>query len=808
MPDSRTRELNTGSSRVRSVKRTWLRHAKELALLSVLPLVLFWVLYDHAIFLDQQQDSRQLQHLVEEVDHRTSTYFEQYRFLLRGLASHPDVRQRKEGAVSELFAELAPQFRESLNFFAATPTGAIFASGSSFGSPPPSLAAIKAFQALDEEDAGSIMELHEGVLSDQEVTGLLVPFRDMQGNFGGAIGTTLGFPELHRLWDLIPVSGHHSLMIIDQNQRIVYATNELSSSVGEPLASVPWEVRTDGDHTPDLIRFGGREYRYSLLPISSSAWQAVALAPTRGSLGEVVARHSLLLLLIPFETFIILSLILAFYRIHQRFNSYREGEVRYQELIDNTTSMIFAKNIEGRYLMVNRRFEEMFHVARNDVTRLTDFDIFPPSEAMRFRLNDQTVIQANSPVEIEEEIVQEGALHTYISTKFPLRTLDGVPYAVGCVSTDITERKRSEKMMKVLLLDAEEGREKIDAILRSIPNALLVTDNDDRVVLVSRAALRFIPTELHRIQGEKIDRLLDAPPLIDLYHKTGPGDGSPAHCDLQLKDHESAEMRTLSVSISPVIRKDGSKSGMIIVLRDVTRERESDRLKSEFISVAAHELNTPLAAIAGFTELLIEAREQGNFSETDQSDFLQTISAKCDILERIIDELLLLSRMETGRPIIIERKPANLVELARNLVDGYRRGRIDRQFFFRGAGEVMVEVDGGKIGQVLENLISNAIKYSPAAAAVIVGCDTEQDEAVLWVRDEGIGMSPEVQARVFEKFYRADTANTAIGGLGLGMSIAHSIVTSHKGSIVIISAPGEGTTVTVRLPLMLAQKRG
>jgi signal transduction histidine kinase/HAMP domain-containing protein len=238
----------------------------------------------------------------------------------------------------------------------------------------------------------------------------------------------------------------------------------------------------------------------------------------------------------------------------------------------------------------------------------------------------------------------------------------------------------------------------------------------------------------------------------------------------------------------------------ILYLRDVTHETEVDRMKSEFLSTAAHELRTPMASIYGYSELLL----MSDFDENERKEMLSTIFRQSELMASIINELLDLARIEArrGKDFVLERLA--LQELVSEAVAGYKLpdGR-DAPLVQASSEALLVRVDRKKIQQALLNVLSNAYKYSPRGGAISVSFLQEVHHSVgrfgIEVRDHGIGMRPEELARVFERFYRADSTGK-IPGTGLGMSIVREIVEIHGGEVNVASQLGEGTTVTIWLP--------
>jgi signal transduction histidine kinase len=249
---------------------------------------------------------------------------------------------------------------------------------------------------------------------------------------------------------------------------------------------------------------------------------------------------------------------------------------------------------------------------------------------------------------------------------------------------------------------------------------------------------------------------------------------------------------------------------MLIDIRDITRQKqaetvlvEMDRMKSEFISTAAHELRTPLATMLGYTELVRAPDEFGGFTKEQLREFLDEIYLKGETLSRIIDEMLDISRIESGHPIALDLQPHEPRTLLSKVVRRFELQSPKHIFHLAlpGRQPEVVTCDLHRMTQVFENLVSNAVKYSPRGGMITVSGETVGSEYIVSISDQGIGMTPEQREKIFEKFYRADSSNTAIGGLGLGMSIARQIVEVHGGRIWVESEPGVGTRVSCTLPL-------
>ncbi|GAA6140215.1 PAS domain S-box protein [Hydrogenophaga sp. 5NK40-0174] len=258
------------------------------------------------------------------------------------------------------------------------------------------------------------------------------------------------------------------------------------------------------------------------------------------------------------------------------------------------------------------------------------------------------------------------------------------------------------------------------------------------------------------------------------------------------------------------IRKNLGGSGeTILYFRDVTHQMEVDRIKSEFLATAAHELRTPLASILGFTELMIHRK----YSDEKRIDLLQTVHRQGTLLSNLIQELLDLSRIEARQGKDFHIAPTPLSELVAHAVESVKDAKHGRKVHIASfPDDIGVMADPSKIEQCLINLLSNAFKYSPDGGEVHLTVQTEQskDEEMVVVRisDQGIGLTPTQLSRVFERFYRADASGN-IPGTGLGLNLVKEIAEIHGGSVVLESEPGVGTTAILRLrraelPILIA----
>jgi signal transduction histidine kinase len=270
--------------------------------------------------------------------------------------------------------------------------------------------------------------------------------------------------------------------------------------------------------------------------------------------------------------------------------------------------------------------------------------------------------------------------------------------------------------------------------------------------------------------------------------------------------YESEKLQTtlhLARPRSRIIRlvcAHSSDGGTVYYLRDITHETEVDRMKSEFLAAAAHELRTPMVSIFGFSELLIHRK----FKEEQRTDMLQTIHRQSGLLVKMVNELLDLARIESRRGLDLQIQSHSLRELIENCVKGLMRVDTDRQVNVATVPNVSVMIDPEKMQLAINNLLNNAFKYSPQGGSVTLHAYIDnigtEPLAVIEISDRGIGMSPTQLDKAFERFYRADESGN-IPGTGLGLSMVKEIAELHKGSIKLTSEMGVGTVAILGIPL-------
>ncbi len=392
---------------------------------------------------------------------------------------------------------------------------------------------------------------------------------------------------------------------------------------------------------------------------------------------------------------------------------------------------------------------------------------------------------------------KDGAMFWNELTISPVRGQeDKVTHYVG-IASDITDRMAAEQVLNL-------RTERLNAVFDLSPDGFVVLDKRGELSIVNPAFERMTGLHASDLVGQSLgafeERLMALCTSVEQDDKTvGPdGEPGPLGSTRELLHLHSPTPRTLVRRV----RHGGHDNETVMYFRDITHELEVDRMKSEFLSMAAHELRTPMASIFGFTELLLKRK----FDDARRQDILSTIHRQASVLINLVNELLDLARIESRRGKDFKRTHQILQPLIESTVSALLINNDDRNVQLSlSAAPIEVDVDGEKLSLAITNVLSNAYKYSPQGGDIeldLVWRDRDgHTECGIRVTDHGMGMSDDQLARVFERFFRADTSGN-IPGTGLGMTIVKEIVELHGGQVGLTSQLGVGTTVVLWIPVL------
>jgi signal transduction histidine kinase len=348
-------------------------------------------------------------------------------------------------------------------------------------------------------------------------------------------------------------------------------------------------------------------------------------------------------------------------------------------------------------------------------------------------------------------------------------------------------------------VDANQSRKRLEGVLFAMEDAVIAADGNGLATLLNRSAqfLTYALTGLEAL-GRPLAELLPNPAFGAALQEVR---GSAASLTVELE--LGPEGRAYACVVAPIKDLEGYLTGFVVVLRDITRFRELERMKSAFLNTVSHELRTPITSIRAFSELMRRpGADPGKVRE-----WSAVINEESERLNRLIDDLLDVSRLESGKQLSVVKRNVELAPLLERCVALFADQSENHPLNVRLNPDLtLAELDPDRFEQVLSNLVSNAIKYSPQGGPVELSVDFLPPESMhVEVTDHGLGLKPEDQVHLFQKFYRVEGEHLqGIRGTGLGLSITKYLVEAHGGRIGVRSAPGQGSTFWFEMPLFAA----
>ncbi len=383
---------------------------------------------------------------------------------------------------------------------------------------------------------------------------------------------------------------------------------------------------------------------------------------------------------------------------------------------------------------------------------------------------------------------------------------------------DLTGIKKTEaelKRVQVALLNiledteeerrkAEEEKNKTQAIITNFTDALLFFDKDHRLALMNPQAENFFKIKKEKAIGESIDRLRFFPEFHSLIEFLSEGISKLDSGELKevsRKEFSLTEDFILEVSVISM-KRDSLDPGDLVIFHDVSREKMIERLKTEFVSLSAHQLRTPLSAIKWSLMMLLDG-DLGPISQ-GQRDILEKTYQSNERMIALINDLLNLARIEEGK-YVLNLAPTDMIKICQSVIDpseeAFKNKGIKFSFNKPAKKVIQVSVDEEKLKLVIQNLLDNALKYTPRNGEVSLSLKETINGVRVEVKDTGMGIAEREQKRVFSKFFRTNEAVlTEPAGSGLGLYMAKNIIEGHGGEIGFVSRAGKGTTLYFVLP--------
>ena len=509
----------------------------------------------------------------------------------------------------------------------------------------------------------------------------------------------------------------------------------------------------------------------------------------------------------------------------------REAEIRYRTLVENLPLVTYISPVDtpAGNLYVSPQVEALLGYPAEEWLRNTSLleETVHPGDLERVLADAERLRQTGEALRSEYRyIAADGRIVWVLDETILVSDDQGTPLWVQGFLVDITESKV-----------AEETRARLAAIIESSNDAIMSASPDLRVTSWNEGAKRMfghsaqemlgqpitvlMPDERREEALELLGRVVAEDRVAHLETVRGRGDGETVHIAFTYSPIRDSAGRVVGISaigqdITGRVHSEADRERLLAAEKDARtfaeaaqrdlaaqneRLRELDRLKDEFIALVSHELRTPLTSIRGYTELLLDG-EAGELTD-DQRQFLGVVERNSHRLLHLVGDLLFLAQVEAGK-LVLDIGALDLGAVASESVETARpQAEAKGITLTLATGPVpLIAGDRARIAQLLDNLVSNAVKFTPEGGRVDVRVRAVKDQAVLEVRDSGMGIPAGEQEFLFQRFFRTSAATEqAIQGTGLGLAISKAIVEAHSGRITVASEEGAGTTFHVALPL-------
>ncbi|WP_069797740.1 two-component system histidine kinase PnpS [Tepidibacillus sp. HK-1] len=351
------------------------------------------------------------------------------------------------------------------------------------------------------------------------------------------------------------------------------------------------------------------------------------------------------------------------------------------------------------------------------------------------------------------------------------------------------------------IMTIHENEKKITTVLNNMANGVLLVDKSGKIILANPAIEWLLGEQIEQIIGKYHIEAGQNYALSELIERSL-NTGESIHAEISI---QYPIKKYLDCHLAPIYDAKGQINGVVSVLHDITKLKHLENMRTEFIANVSHELRTPITAVKGFAETLLDGALKDE--ETSRA-FLQIIYNESERLHRLISDLLDLSKIELNQNLL-NYSTVDLRELIHSTIETFKPQAVKKQLYIvKELDDIHAEVDGDRIRQVIINLLTNAMAYTPANGSIKVTLKAFKPEQIkITVEDTGIGIPKKSLSRIFERFYRVDKARSReSGGTGLGLAIVKHIVESHEGYIQVESEVQKGTKFAIILPKYKKEK--
>lgn len=345
----------------------------------------------------------------------------------------------------------------------------------------------------------------------------------------------------------------------------------------------------------------------------------------------------------------------------------------------------------------------------------------------------------------------------------------------------------------------EGERRKLSSVLAYMTDGVIAADRQGTIILMNKPAEEILNVSRETVIGNSILKVLE------LEEETSIEELFDSYDSSLLEFTRGNEHLFVRASFSLIQQGEGPITGLITVLHDVTEQEKIDQERKEFVANVSHELRTPLTTMRSYLEALTDGAWK---DESIAPRFLDVTQNETERMIRLVNDLLQLSKLDS-KDYKLYKTEVNMVDFFHLIIDRFEMMKAQNVTFIRQIHDedIYADIDQDKMTQVFDNIISNALKYSPEGGEVTFHFEEVQDFILFKIRDNGVGIPKENISRIFDRFYRVDKARSRkLGGTGLGLAIAREMVLAHDGQIWVESEEGKGTTINLTLPLNMGKE--
>lgn len=470
----------------------------------------------------------------------------------------------------------------------------------------------------------------------------------------------------------------------------------------------------------------------------------------------------------------------------------------YKAFFENEMDGIFIADKEGKIIEVNRSGCKLLGFSKKEIIGTSS------SKLARAHLNSIETKKALQEFKKKGtwfgEVEVERADGSVIDTELWARR-DKANENIYIILRDISERKKTQVALQKLTLRFEEQARTLQVILSSTTNHIYVVNKKGEYEYVNKAVSDAIGkpiSEIIGMTGEKLGFSKEFVQTIGGLRQKIFETGKSFRAETWFPTQEGE--RFFEFVLNPIRDRKGAIVSVVKTATDITDRKLLEKKKDEFLGIASHELKTPLTSIKGYTQIL---EKKFKLAEDEESlHHIIRVESQLNRLTTLVSDLLDVSRIDTGK-MILRREEFPIADLIEDIVRDFEYMSYSHEFILHITDDAYVGADKYRIGQVLVNLIANAIKYSPQADKIIITVDTDRENVVIGVKDFGIGIDRRAQKKIFERFYQMNFENGGkFSGLGLGLFISSEIIERHGGQMWVKSRRGQGSTFYFSLPIV------